>query len=137
MGERHGAPILEVPQSGSRNTPRSPSFSWIGFSDTAEYEFILAEDADLTRVIVREEVPTQAYRYTDKLDWGETYFWQVRALEPAPSEYAAATFTVMSEPVAPPAPPAAPATSFWEWLVIGILALLVVVIIVFSLTTRR
>ncbi|MFC1970164.1 hypothetical protein ACFLVV_02975 [Chloroflexota bacterium] len=135
--ERHGAPILEVPQSDSRNTPRSPSFSWIGFSDTTKYEFILAEDADLTRVIVREEVPTPAYHYTDKLGWGETYFWQVRAIEPAPSEPATATFTIMSEPVAPRAPPAAPATSFWEWLVIGILALLIVVIIVFSLTTRR
>ena len=97
----------------------------------------MAEDADLTRVIVRDEVPTAAYRYTDKLGWGETYFWQVRALEPAPSEPATATFTVMSEPVAAPAPPAAPATPFWEWLVIGTLALLIVVIIVFSLTTRR
>lgn len=135
VGERHGAPILEVPQSGSRNTPRSPSFSWIGFSDTTKYEFILAEDADLTRVIVREEVLTPAYRYTDKLDWGKTYFWQVRAVEPAPSEPATATFTVVSESAAPPAPPAPPVTPFWVWLVIGILALLTVGIIVFSLIT--
>jgi len=135
--ERHGAPILEVPQGGSRNTARSTSFSWIGFSDTTRYEFILAEDADLTRVIVREEVPTAAYRYTDRLDWGKTYFWQVRATEPVPSEPATGTFTVMPKPVATPAPPAAPTTPFLVWLVIGILALLVVVVIVFSMTTRR
>ena len=134
--ERHVAPILEVPQSGSRDTQRSPSFSWIGFSDTTKYEFILAEDADLTQVIVREEVPTPAYHYTDKLDWGETYFWQVRAIEPAHSEPATATFTVMSESAEPPAPPAAPATPFWVWLAIGILALLIVVIVVFSLATK-
>jgi photosystem II stability/assembly factor-like uncharacterized protein len=137
LGEMHVAPILEVPQSGSRNTARSPSFSWIGFPDTTEYEFILAEDADLTQVIIREELPAPAYRYTAKLDWGKTYFWQVRALEPAPSEPATATFTVMSKPVTAPTPPAAPATPFWIWLAIGILALLVVVVIVFSLTTRR
>jgi len=136
VGERHGAPILEVPQSGSRNTARSPNFSWIGFSDTTRYEFILAEDANLTSVIVREDLPTGAYHYTDKLEWGKTYFWQVRATEPVPSEPATATFTVMSEPVAPLAPPAAPATPFSVWLVIGILALLIVVIIAFSLTTR-
>ena len=133
----HIAPILEVPQSGSQNAERSPSFSWIGFSDTTKYEFILAEDANLTQLIIRKEMPTPAYHYTDKLDWGKTYFWQVRALEPAPSEPSTATFTVMSEPVAPPAVPAAPVTPFWVWLVIGILALLIVVVIVFSLTTRR
>jgi len=137
LEEMHIAPILEVPQSGSQNAERSPSFSWIGFSDTTKYEFILAEDANLTQLIIRKEMPTPAYHYTDKLDWGKTYFWQVRALEPAPSEPSTATFTVMSEPVAPPAVPAAPVTPFWVWLVIGILALLIVVVIVFSLTTRR
>jgi hypothetical protein len=135
--EMHVAPILEAPQNGSQDTPRSPSFSWTGFPDTTEYEFILAEDANLTRVIAKEEVLTPAYHYTSNLDWGKTYFWQVRAIEPAPSEPAMATFTVVSKPAAPLAPPAAPATPFWVWLVIGILALLNVVIIVFCLTTKR
>ena len=135
--EMHNAPILEVPQSGSRNTPRSPGFSWIGFSDTTKYEFILAEDANLTQVIIRRELPTTAYQYTDKLDWGKTYFWRVRALEPAPSEPATATFTVMSQPTVSPAPSVESETPFWVWLAIGILALLIVVIVVFSLTTRR
>ena len=133
----HIAPILKVPESGSKDVPRSPSFSWVGFPDTTKYEFILAKDPDLAEmIIVKEKAPTSAYQYSGKLDWGTTYFWRVKAIEPVPSEPAIGTFTVMSEPPVIPIMPAAPPTPFWIWLVIGILTLLNVVIIVFCLVRR-
>jgi len=133
----HIAPILKAPQSGSRDVSRSPGFSWIGFPHTTKYEFILAKDVDLAQVVVKEKVPVSAYIYSGKLDWETTYFWQVKAVEPVPSEPSpVSTFTVASEQttlattvVTPPAP-------FWIWLIIGILALLDIVIIVFCLVSR-
>jgi hypothetical protein len=133
----HIAPILEVPQSGSRDVSRSPSFSWIGFPDTTKYGFILAKDAELAEIIINEELPTSAYQYGSKLDWGTTYFWQVRALEPVPSEPVTNTFTVMLQPKPTATTPIPlPATPFWIWLIIGILASLNVVVIVFCFTRR-
>lgn len=134
--ETHLAPIPQTPANGSHDAPQTPGFSWIGFPETTKYEFILAEDAALTRVLIRTEVSTPAYRYPDKLEPGRTYFWQVRALEPVPSEPATATFTVAAKP-APPSPPRpAPATPFWVWLLIGILATLNVAIIALCLIAR-
>ena len=133
----HVTPILDVPQSGSNDMSRSPTFSWTGFSDTTIYEFVLAEDAELTQVVVREQLPTPAYQYADNLDWGRTYFWQVRAIEPVISEPAVATFTVMSRPAVASVTPATSVTAFWIWLVIGILASLIIAIVVFCLITKR
>jgi len=142
-GGMHIAPILVAPENGSRGVSRSPAFSWTGFPDTTKYEFVLAEDVNLAQVVVREEVPVSAYIYTGELDWGKTYLWQVKAIEPAPSEPAIGTFTVMPEPLPAqlPAqlsvPPPISQTPFWVWIIIGILALLAVLIIALCLATRR
>jgi len=114
--------------------PRTPGFSWMGFPDTTKYEFILARDADFAQVVVREELPSTAYQYWGNLNWGTDYFWQVRALEPVPSERATGVFTVVQEPE--PATPAAPSTPLWIWIVIGILTLLDIAIIVLCLVKR-
>jgi hypothetical protein len=135
----HIAPILKVPESGSRGVSRLPGFSWLGFPHTTKYEFILAKDAGLTEIVVKEKVPTSAYICSSKLDWDTTYFWQVTAVEPVPSEPSAiSVFTVMPQPQPTlPAVPVTPsATPFWIWLVIGILALLTAVIIVLCLVKR-
>jgi len=136
--EMHIAPILKVPESGSRGVSRSPAFSWLGFPHTTKYEFILAKDAGLTEIVVKEKMPTSAYICSGKLDWGATYFWQVKAIEPVPSEPSViGVFTVMPEPTAPVIiMPVTPSTPLWIWLVIGILALLVIVIIVLCLVRR-
>lgn len=134
----HIAPILKVPEPGSGDVPRSPNFSWIGFAATTKYELILAEDAALTQVIIKQEVPTSAYQYSGMLDWGTTYFWQVRAIEPVPSESAIGSFTVMLESPRPAGPtiPPQPVTPLWIWFMIGILALLIVVILVLCFVRR-
>jgi hypothetical protein len=135
--EMHVAPILLAPQNGDNEAPRSPGFSWVGFPDTTKYEFILAEDATFNHRIIKEEVSTSAYKYSGELKWGTTYFWQVRAIEPVPSEPAVGVFTVRSEPVTPAAmPPEATVTPLWIWLVIGILSLLIIVVIVLCVVKR-
>ncbi len=132
-GEVYLAPILLVPDIGSKNVRRSPTFSWEGFPPTTEYEFILASDDALSQVVVSEKVPATTYQYKGSLDWNTTYYWQVKAIEPTVSEPALGVFTVMPAP-GPAA--ATPPTPSWIWAIIGILAFLDVVVITFCLIKR-
>ena len=127
------APILLVPDIGSKNVRRSPTFSWEGFPPTTEYEFILASDDALSQVVVSEKVPATTYQYKGSLDWDTTYYWQVKAIEPTLSEPALGVFTVMP---APEPTAATPPTPSWIWAIIGILAFLDVVVITFCLIKR-
>lgn len=140
------APLLVTPESGADGVLRVPAFSWTGFPHTEKYELILASDADLKQVLVREEVPTSAYVYSGELDWGVTYYWQVKAITPVPSESSnIGVFTVESQPqqqVIPVMPQmvvpsvATAATPLWVWLVIGVLTSLIVVIVVLTMVRR-
>jgi len=48
-------------------------------------------------------VPTTAYEYGGKLDYGTSYFWQVTATEPVPSEPSPVfSFTTEARPVPVP-----------------------------------
>ena len=132
-GEVYLAPLLLVPEIGAKNIGRSPTFSWKGFPPTTEYEFILATDNALNQVVVSEKVSTTTYQYKGYLNWGMTYYWQVRAIDPVLSESSISTFTVMPEPE--PAAPTPPTPS-WIWITIGLLAFLDVAIIAFCLIKR-
>ena len=132
-GEVHLAPLLLVPDIGSKNVGRSPTFSWKGFPPTTEYEFTLAKDDALSQVVVSAKVLTTTYQYKGYLDWGTTYYWQVRAIEPTVSKPALGVFTVMPEPEPTAATPPTPS---WIWAIIGILAFLDVVVITFCLLKR-
>lgn len=122
-------PTLLCPAQGADNVTRSPAFSWSPLHRVTGYEFILAENSDLTQIVAKADVSSTAYEYTDELDWGATYFWQVRAIEPfesEPSPVAAFRVAMEEEPVPPPLPLSTP---FWIWAVIAIYAALVAAII--------
>ncbi len=143
----HVAPLPDAPEPGAQGVSRTPGFSWNGFPPTTEYQFLLAEDNEFTLVIERQELDRTACVYPGELDWGKTYFWRVRALKPAPSEWSVASFTVMGEPqTLPPGPSPVldlasgvppSATPQWIWLVIGLLGMLNVLIVVWIVTRRR
>ena len=145
--EMHVAPLPDAPEPGAQGVSRTPGFSWNGFPPTTEYEFLLAEDEEFTLLVDRQELERTAYVYPGELDWGKTYFWSVRALKPAPSEWTVASFTVVGEPQIPPPGPSPvldlasgvppPTTPQWIWLVIGLLAMLNVLIIFWVASSRR
>jgi len=133
-------PQLLSPNNGCLGCPIAPaSFSWSPFKETTKYHFTLSKTADMGTVVVEADVTgTTAYEYDGTLDYGTNYFWQVMALEPAPSD-PSATFSFQTEAAPPEAPPAekAPPTPVWVWVVIAIGAILVIVTLVLIFKTRR
>jgi hypothetical protein len=126
---------LFSPMYGAKNISTSPGFSWSGLPGTTKYEFILAKDAALQKVIVKANVPTTSYIYDIKLDYNTGYFWQVRAIEPVVSDPSPiGTFTVVAEkkPVTPVTEQPTPIPS-WVWWIIAVFTALVVVIIAFTM----
>jgi hypothetical protein len=112
-----GAQALK-PAPGAENIPVSSiAFSWTPFKGVTEYELVLAKDPALTDVIVRESLPTTAYRYGGRLDYNTSYFWQVAAKKPVPSEPSPVfSFTTTASP---PLSPAAPYDKILLWLQIS------------------
>ena len=85
------------PNNGRSSYPVKPvSFSWSPLKDTTKYRFVLAKDAAMNQVVKEAEVTTTAYEYDGELEYGESYFWRVMALEPAPSDWSA-TFSFQTE----------------------------------------
>ncbi len=130
---------LASPSNGGSNYPvKSAVFAWLPLKDITKYRFVLAEDAAMTQVVKEAEVTTTAYEYDGQLEYDQSYFWKVMALEPTPSAWSA-TFSFHTE--AAPPPPAQPAlqpgTPLWAWVVIAIGLALLIAIIVFIFRARR
>jgi hypothetical protein len=128
------------PYNGGNNFPvTSATFTWSPLQDTTRYRFVLAKDAAMTQVVKEAEVTTTAYEYNGQLEYGQSYFWRVMALEPVPSDWSA-TFSFKTEEEAPPPtaePAPQPETPLWAWVVIAIGLALLIVIIVFVFRARR
>ena len=136
----HVFPQVDSPEPGAQGISRTPGLSWTGFPPTTVYELYLSDDNGFNNVIAREELDRSAYVYPGQLEWGKTYFWKVRALEPVTSEWMTASFTVIPEPAPEPELGSSPleqlplgflpeGTPTWIWLVIGSLVLLNVLIV--------
>jgi len=128
----HLGPVLLKPTHGARDVSLSPAFSWSPIPGTEQYEFILAEDPALTRVVATVTVLATAYEYDGELDRNTAYFWRVTALAPVASEPSPVfTFTVKAKS-APDTPyaPLPPVSPLWVWIAIAIYVALVAAIIV-------
>jgi len=119
--------------------------TWAPYARSTKYEMKLCRDAALTDVLATAEVAGTSFQYDGTLDYSTTYFWAVRGIEPAISDWSpTAHFTTAAEPVEPtppvvieqpqPAPQIAPG---YIWGIIGVGAILVIVVLVLIVRTRR
>lgn len=126
---------LLSPKNGAKDLSQSPAFSWSPMSRITKYEFILAKDPALTNVIDKANVPTTAYLYNGKLDRNTTYYWQVRAIEPIPSDPSpVANFTVAPAKEAGVAPTQETHIPTWIWPVIIVCSILIISLIAYANT---
>ena len=80
-------PTLSTPSNAAQNEPLTLSFSWSSVGGATAYEVQIARDtafSDLaydttvftTALVLYDRVPLDGY----PLDFGQTYFWRVRAI---------------------------------------------------------
>ncbi|MCX6005088.1 MAG: hypothetical protein NT082_05385, partial [Chloroflexi bacterium] len=138
----YGVQLL-APDNGCQGCKVKPvSFSWSPWKEATLYEFVLAKDAEFSKIIKKAVTPVTAYEYDGALDYSTNYFWRVRATEinggPIPSDWSA-TFSFSTESAPPPgaALPGEPATPIWVWVVIGVGAVLVILTMILILRTRK
>jgi hypothetical protein len=88
-------PALLSPVNGASNVSEMPSFSWEPISGATKYWFVLADNTDLGAPLVDTAVNTTGFAVAEELEYGRTYFWKVRALEPVEGAWSTlANFTV-------------------------------------------
>jgi len=148
-GVRLISPEVAATNTGTTNI----GFSWTSVPDATSYSFVLSPNANLSGALVSQEISTTAFNYAGPLEFGKTYYWQVKAWKGTTllSTSNVGVFTVGPAPVAPqppvvvqttPAPvitipPAQQITPTWIYAIIGIGAALAVVVIVLIVRTRR
>jgi hypothetical protein len=124
------------PKTGCYNCPiKSAFFSWSPLNNTTKYRFILASDAAMTKVVKDTEVITTAYEFDGKLEYSQTYFWRVMALEPTPSDWSSVfIFHTESAPLSQATKPEPEPTPLWVWPIIsfGIIVLIVLIVILLN-----
>lgn len=134
-----------APVNGATGVPIKPvSFSWTSYKEITEYQFQLAEDAGMTKLLVDTLVPTTAYTYDAGLNYLNNYYWRVRATKPAFSDWSS-VFSFLTEPAPPPPPPTPPSplpitpplTPMWVWIITGIGTVLVTVNLILIIKPRR
>jgi len=142
----YSGPLLVAPMFGATNAPQKPAFTWGMMLGATEYEFVLAKDAGLIQIVAGTpvRVKSTAWQCPSELDYGTTYFWRVRAITPAASDWSpVASFTTMAKPASPPpapppSPPPAPeplAPSYLLWLMVSISTMLIIGLIVLIVRT--
>ena len=131
-----GMQLLSPVNSCCNYPVASVPFTWSPYKGTTKYRFVLASDPELNDIIINTEVATTSYVYNGTLDYNTNYFWQVMAIEPAPSDPSSIfTFTTETEPVVEvPVPVTQPVTPLYIWVVIGLgVALIIAVIILIAI----
>jgi len=158
--------VKQAPVLGAVNIPVDTTFTWPAVSGAVSYIFELAEETGQTdKFYLKDEVggPTvNAYKLVDDLKYDTQYWWRVQAINSAnvKSAWTTSFFTTAKEVVVveptPPVviqenPPAQitleippdeevvvePIPAYLLWAVIAVGALLVIVVIVLIVRTRR
>jgi photosystem II stability/assembly factor-like uncharacterized protein len=116
-----GAQALNPPHGTGQVPVSFIAFSWTPFKETTEYRFVLSRDSALTDIVVDENIPTTAYKYSGRLDYETIYFWQVTASKPLPSEPSPVFSFITIPPPSPPADSAPLYNQLLHWLQISLL----------------
>lgn len=99
--DRLGSAAFETIKLYRTNQPLdpNPALSWSPLSGITEYEFRLSDDWEMKSLLVDTFVESTTYKVEIPLEYGGTYFWQVRATKPRLSNWSGlATFNVINEP---------------------------------------
>ena len=134
LGPGAARPMLESPGTGQVDMPLRTVLEWSGVIDATKYELQVAADCDWANLVVDRVGasalgPNTVYAIpSGTLAYETNYCWRVRALsDTTESPWSdSGTFTTIAEPVVEKEEP----TPFWVWVVIGVTAVLLVILLV-------
>ncbi len=130
-----------TPANGCSACPVKPvSFSWSGYQGTSKYRFLLARDSQLQSIVVDTVTSTSAYALAEALEYDTSYYWQVTATEPIPSD-PSSVFTFHTEQAPHPVQRQDSSTSsnipLWAIAVITVGILLIIIAIIFTVRAKN
>jgi len=128
-------PLLLSPSNECGCSGKAPvCFSWSPYKEATLYSFELSEFANMSRPLISVTADTTALIYIGQLKYGTTYFWRVKAVEPAPSDYSA-TFSFHTGSATSPAPATheVKAVPLWAEIsfILGTLAIVILLLLIF------
>jgi hypothetical protein len=154
-----GAVHMGGPASGAQGVgTKNVGFTWDLPAGADRYDWVLSKNADLSNPVESKTgLTSPAYTTTKTLEYGTTYYWQVKAYKGGTLISTSPTGTFTTAPTGAFCCPIdglcfdtqdllkahtadahpAPGTPFWVWIVIAIGAVLVIVVIVLIFRTRR
>jgi len=133
-------PVLLTPSEGSKDVNRSPGFDWEPLPEATEYEFTLARDPSFQEIIFNRRLTNTTLAYEGELDWGETYYWQVKVTKPFLGEPSQTfSFSVKESDNQPPKNTASIFANqpLWLWIVIAFLIIAILVATLVVIFTKR
>ena len=85
LGPGPARPILESPAMGQIDVALRPAFEWSGLADATNYELQVAEECDLSNLVIDKTGanmlgPVTVYVTPSDLKYGIDYCWRVRAI---------------------------------------------------------
>lgn len=86
-----------MPQGGAA-TSLQPGFAWAPVAGATKYEFVLAEDAALTQLVLTAYPALTTVSLANYLNPETTYFWAVKVIEPTVGCQTISTFTTQIAP---------------------------------------
>ena len=89
---------LLTPTSGQCKGCKPPiGFSWTPVKNATRYEFILASDPELNKIITKTTTSTTAFEYTGDLATSTAYYWRVKAVMPVESDPSAVGTFILTD----------------------------------------
>jgi trimeric autotransporter adhesin len=98
-------PTIASPSNGASGISTKPSFSWSPVAGTTKYEFQLSDTTNFDIAMFTQETVYTGIQPNITLEAGKTYFWRVRALEPAAGDWSTVANFTVAVPVPPPVTP--------------------------------
>jgi len=127
-----------TPANGCAACPVKPvSFSWSGYQGTSKYRFLLARDSQLQNVVVDGLTSTTSYALSEALEYDTSYYWQVMAVEPIPSDPSSVfTFHTESAPLTDKTSSSQSNPPLWAIVVMVVGAVLIIAAVVFTVRAK-
>jgi hypothetical protein len=127
-----------TPAQNAINVNLFPSFAWNPLPEAVEYEIIIYSDSSLKQIVARITSQNSTYVYTQALQPGTTYYWNVRTTKPSVNPSSTTfSFTTTAGEAAPVQTQQQFVILIWHWVVIAALIISMIIATLIIINNRK